>query len=432
MRKTLFVLVSLAAVFLPFRSWAQDLIKPGQTLTIEQCVSIALSKNPGIMAASETVNAAASRVGEARSAYLPQVDISSDITKSSVSGGGALARGGGGSGFSGSADVNQNIYDFGRTSSQVALQKYSMNASRQDFQDTAQVLAFQVRQAYYRVLQAMHNRDVAAEVVKQNKLHLEQAVAFHNAGVKPQYDVTTAEVNLSNAKLSLITAQDAILVAKAQLNTLMGVPQAPDYNLEDNFAFQPYNINLDEAMKRAMENRPDLKSFVFRESAARSALSFASKGNLPFITGIAQYGWAGDLTPIQDGWSIGAGISIPVFNGFLTRYQTHEAQASLNVAEANKNGVAQGIYLDIQQTYVSLVDAAQRTQTASLAVKQAQENLDIANGRYKYGVGSPIEVTDALATYATSNTSYINALYDYKVAVANMERAMGTMGGINK
>lgn len=408
--------------------FAEEFIKEGEVLTIERCVAIALSRNPVMKAADQNVNISASRVGQARSAWLPQATLSSSISKFSS----GSHSGGSGSELTASAALSQNIYDFGRTSSQVSLQKYNLSASREALQNTTEVLIFDVKQGYYRLLQAIRTREVAAEVVKQAEQHLTQANAFHEAGVKPRFDVIKAEVDLSTAKLGLITAQNAIAIAQTQLNTLMGVPNAPPFTLEDNFTFQKYEITFEPALARAMVNRPDLRSLDFQEKAAESALSFARKGNLPFLTGTASYDWAGDLTPLEDSWIVAASLTFPIFNGFLTHYQTSEARAGLELAKANKESLIQNVYLDVNQAYLGLVNAEQRTDTASQGVKQAQENLDLANGRYKYGVGSPVEVTDALIAYANANTSYINALYDYKVAVADLERAMGMGGGTGK
>jgi outer membrane protein TolC len=109
----------------------------------------------------------------------------------------------------------------------------------------------------------------------------------------------------------------------------------------------------------------------------------------------------------------------------LTQYQVEESKATLNVLKANEESLRQGVFLEVQQAYLNLQDAEERIPTAELAVRQTEENLDIANGRYAAGVGNPIEVTDAQVAYTNAKTSYIQALYDYKVAQASLEKAMG-------
>ncbi|MDA8168840.1 MAG: TolC family protein [Nitrospiraceae bacterium] len=414
-------------------------IKPGETLTMRQCIGIALAKNPAIRAGIDNTFISENRVGEARSNYYPQVSISASQNEYSLPSGsttGTMVNGSRKnitqSGFSGAASVTQNIYDSGRTSSQVKVQKSNLGASREDLKSTEENLVLAVKQAYYGLLQAMRNRDTAQEVVKQFGQQLKQAEAFHEAGVKPRYDVTTAEVNLSNAKLALIKAENAIKLARAALNNTMGVPNAPDYNIEDNMAYEKYGITFDEALRKAFENRPDLKSLQFRQMAAAQSIELAKTGYYPSIAGSASYGYTGDNLPLDHYWSAGVTVSLPLFNGFLTKYQVLESRNTLDLTKAAAESLRQNIYYEVQSDFLNLQEAGDSLATAKLSVRQATENLDIARGRYNYGVGSPIEVTDAVASYSTAQTAYTNALYNYKIAQALIEKAMGLYGGGEK
>ena len=118
-------------------------------------------------------------------------------------------------------------------------------------------------------------------------------------------------------------------------------------------------------------------------------------------------------------------LTIPLFSGFLTSHQVAEARSNLYVLKANEESLRQQILLDVRQAYLNLQAAEASISTADLASKQAKENLDLANGRYTAGVGSPIEVSDAFATYVTAQATYTGALYFYKIAQASIERAMG-------
>ena len=119
-------------------------------------------------------------------------------------------------------------------------------------------------------------------------------------------------------------------------------------------------------------------------------------------------------------------MTFPLFSGFLTKYQVQEARSNLDVIRANEESLRQNILLEVKQAYLNLEEARERIPTAELTVRQAEENLELASGRYKAGVGNPIEVTDALVVYNNAKSSYIQALYDYRVAGASLQRAMGT------
>jgi outer membrane protein len=122
---------------------------------------------------------------------------------------------------------------------------------------------------------------------------------------------------------------------------------------------------------------------------------------------------------------VGATLNFPIFSGLSTKYQVEEARASFDVLKANEETLRQSIYLDVQQAWLNLQVAKDKISTAELSVKQANENLDLANGRYAAGVGNPIEVTDSLVARSNAKTAHVGALYDYKTAQASIEKAMG-------
>jgi len=428
--------IVLLLLIAPLSAGAEEIIKKGESLNLERCIDIAQKMHPDINAAANTVKAGESRIGQAKANYYPQIDWSSSYSRiksassssrfSSSSSGVSFGRANEAyDQYSTGFNLSQTIYDFGKTPTQVKIQKFNLNASRSDLENVSELVIFTVKQNYYGVLQSKRNRTVAEESVKQFQQHLDQAKGFYEVGTKPKFDVTKAEVDLGNAKLNMILADNAYRIAVVNLNNAMGVPNAPDYTIEDNLSFRAYPMTLEAALSKAYQTRPDLQSIVAKRQAAESSIDLAKTGYYPVVTGNAAYSWSGERFPLDHGWNIGAALSFPLFSGFLTRHQVDEAKANLNVLKANEESVKQTVLLDVQQSYLNLKAAEERVPTAKLNVDQAQENLDIANGRYAAGVGNPIEVTDAEVSMITAKTSYIQALYDYKVAQASLEKAMG-------
>jgi len=398
----------------------------GEMITLDRSIGIALKKNPQIVAATSSVDVSQSRVGEARANYYPQLSAQGGYSRISPMQGTAAPINNYDL-YTGSVSASQNLIDFGKTSSQVTISKYNLEASRSDLNTTSDRIIFNVKQAYYNVLQARRSREVSADIVKQFQQHLDQAKGFYEVGTKAKIDVTKAEVDLSNARLNLIKAENAVKISWVILNNAMGMPYAPEYTVEDNLAIHKFEITFDEALKRAYENRPDLKALVAKREAAQEAVGLARTGYYPVLNGSASYGRSGqdrDLK-LDHGWSAGVVLTIPLFNGFLTSHQVAEAKSNLYLLKANEETLRQQVLLDIQSAYLNLQQANDSIATAELAVQQAQENLDLANGRYAAGVGSPIEVTDAFAAYSNAQASYTNALYSYKIAQASIEQAMG-------
>ncbi len=425
-------------------------INPGEVLTLSRAVEIALKTQPTILGARYTVKANEARVGQALSNYYPQLSGSATYSRiyatPSGIGLGSAPVGVGTSAlspsslsassltpvnigtydlYSGSITLNQVVYDFGKTSSQVKINKLSTDASRFDLTNVQETVVLNVKQAYYNVLQAQRNRDVSKQSVDQFRQHLDQARGFFEVGTKSRFDVTKAEVDLANGQVSLIAAENQVRLAVVALNSAIGIPSAPDYRLEDALFYTKFDLPFEDALTQAYAQRPDLLAQIKRKDASKESISLARKGYLPVLTANGTYEYTGFDFPLQKEWTYGLSLSIPIFNGLLTRYQVMEAQANLGTASASEQSLRLDIYSQIQQGYVNLRDASERITASELAVRQARENVDLANGRYETGVGSPLEVTDAIVAQSNAELTYAAALRDYKTAQAAIEKAIG-------
>ena len=424
MKRLLLFLVCFGVCFgasLAAGAGAEELIRKGETLDLQRCIAIALSRHPAIQAAVGTLRAGDSRIGQARSGYYPQLNGSTGYSRTDPT----TSPGQVYDSYSTSVSLSQNLYDFGKTSTQVKIQEFNRDSSRSDLDNIRTQVTFGVKSAYFGLLQVGRNRDVSRELVGQFQQHLDQASAFFEVGTKPKFDVTKAEVDLSNAKLNLIKAENAFRLARVVLNNAMGLPEAPDYEVADQFSSQRVEIDLDETIRRAYDRRPDLKAIAVKKQSLEQSIELARKGYYPSVTGNAGYGWGGGSFPLDQGWSFGAQLNVPLFNGFLTKYQVTEAQANLDILAANEALLRQTIDQDVKQAWLNLREAADRGVAAELIVRQAAENLELANGRYAAGVGNPIEVTDALVAASNAKLAQISALYDYKLAQSSLEKATG-------
>ena len=411
------LIIAFFVLIMPLEAYAEELVNKDESLTLERCIEMSLKNHPSVVAAKHSIDVNQNKIGEAKSNYYPQL--------SSISGYNRYWDGLSDQNYSTALSLNQNIYDFGKTTSQVNIQKFNLNAAQADLENTSDLVIFNVSQGYYTVLKNKRNRDVAQETVAQFDHHLKQAKGFYQAGTRAKFDVTRAEVDLSNSKLSLIKAENALRLAKVSLNNAIGLPYAPEYRIEDNLDFAKYALPLEEAIERAYNNRADLQSLLAKKKAATESIELAKKGYYPTLSGSASYTWVNEDMSSQKGWKVGASFTIPLFSGFLTTYQVQEYEANLKVLNANEELLRQSILLDIQQAYLNLREAEERISNTQLTVKQAQENLDLVNGRYMAGIGNPIEVTDAQVSYSNAKTSYNQALYDYKIAQASIVKAMG-------
>ena len=415
------VMIVSSAFFcsLPLISSALDILIEEDVLTLAQCIKIALQVHPDVVGAQKKVEAQESRVGQASSQNYPTLSASTNYARSSPAGGSVHSN------YSSDVSLSQLVTDFGQRETQIDIQKENVTVTEFQANDRQRNIAYGVSEAYYGVLAAKRNVAVAEQTVEQFEEHLRQAQGFYEAGTAPRFDVTKAQVDLSTARLDLIKARSSLEIAWKTLNNAMGFMDAPSYDIADDMDFKVYEITKEEALERAMANRPDLKAQEHTAVSAQKSLRLAAKGQSPTLSAYAAYNFEGRDFPLDEGWNYGLSLSVPVFDGHLVEYKTKEAAANLEEVNLATESMKNDIILEVEQGYLSLIESEERVGVSELTVKQAEENLELALGRYEAGVGSPIEVTDATVALNDARRNYIQALYDYRMASMVLKSAMG-------
>jgi len=433
-RRFLNLFVLLVFGLVPSAAFSQDELPPaGKPLTLKQCIAIALKYQPLLRASAANVEASKAALEQSLANYYPQVNLNNTYSTSTYNYGGAASATVRRYNWtftdvtSSALTLNQNIYDFGRTSNAVNISKENIRASEEDFAIVRQNVIFNVQQAYYTVLQNLHLVRVAEDTVKQNQLRLEQAKGFYEAGTRPKIDVTNAEVNLANAQLALIIARNNYQVARVNLNNAMGLRQDLDFAIEDSLGFARREITLEEILQKAYGLRPEISQIKAKARAQEAAIKLAESSYYPTFSGNASYTYrTGDFNrDYYWDWYFGFSLNFPLFSGFSTPAQIAQAKATLRNLQAQEDNLKLSIRLEAEQAFLALRQAEERIRVTEKAVAQAQENFDLATGRYQVGVGFPLEVTDAEVSLANARANHIQALADYKIAEARIEKAMG-------
>jgi outer membrane protein len=405
-------------------------------LTLQTAIATALQHQPSLQAAQGSLQAQQAQVGVVRSNLLPQVNFNSSILlktnnpsfnstfnssdKSSAASPLVIN----------SLSLQQLLFDFGKTGAELESARQNMKGSELDEKNSRQSVVLNVKVAYYALLAARHLLQVQEETVRQSQEHLDQTQGFYQAGTRTKFDVTNAEVTLTNAQLALIQAKNIVEVARVTLANAMGVPDYPIGDLEELLVFEKFEISEEQALKEGLTARPDLRSLAAQRLAAEASVRSAQRTYFPVILGVADFNYGNQRSTdlgyhFVHNWDVGANLTLPIFSGLLTQSQVAQARANLMVAGANEESLRQDVILAIHAAYSTLVETEERVHTSAVVVRQAQENLDLANGRFQAGVGTSIEQTDAQVTLADAKTSQVRALFDYRVAAAALEKAMG-------
>ncbi|MDI1472197.1 MAG: TolC family protein [Thermodesulfovibrio sp.] len=389
--------------------------------SLQDCIEIALKKNPEILASKQQVEKSYFKIGEAKSGYLPEIELSLGYQRSYQE---AQKLQEYSKNYSGQIVLTQTLFDFGRTSLKVDIQKILFDSSIWQDKDTKINTVYTVKEAYFNLLKAKKQRKTAQEVLKQAQRHLDLAKGFYEVGLKPKIEVTKAEVELSNAKLAVISAEKLVRQALLNLKIAMGDVYMPDFDIkEEDYALRKLDEN--DAIKVALEKNPQLQSVKFNRQASEISEDLVKKEYFPTLTGTGRYGYSGEDFPLNRGWSLLFQINFPLFSGWSTTYKLKQAKADVAYYSYKEESIKQQITSQIKNLFVQLKEASQRIETLKEALRQAKENLDLAMARYEVGIGSSIEVVDAIVLYEQINTQYWQAIYDYNVTYASIEKIVG-------
>jgi outer membrane protein TolC len=400
-------------------------------LTLEGAVQLALEHHSSLKAAEASIRSSEASLTQSRANYFPTLTASATGTRTE----GAFVfnpdfppREQAYNNYSTGLQIQQTIYDFGKTSQRVSANFQFVEASTLDYQSTRSAVIANVQLAYFSLVQAQRLIQVNEETVAQAAEHLTQAKAFYAVGRRPQFDVTRSEVDLANANVNLIRARNQVRLAKVQLENAMGVHPTTRYSIADSFTITPFTMSLDSAKAIAFERRQELRAARARLEANQSLVSATWSQHLPTLSANGTYTWSGFNFPLYSRWNAGITLSLPLFQGFSVVAQVQQAQANADVVRANIDVLTETILLEVEQNFLGLKEAEERIGATTKLVEQAGENLKIAEGRYNSGVGSAIEITDAQVALSNARITNIQTLFDYNSSLVRLRRAMGTPG----
>jgi len=402
-------------------------------ITVDEAVAIALEYQPNIQARLGDYAAAKYRVDQALSPLLPQLAASVStsrshatvVTTSSTTGlnSTVISRNDFGETFGMQLTLSQLLFDFGKNRASVDAARKLSEVALEDVELQRQLITQTVKQAYTNINFAQRLIRVNEQALQRADLNLRSARGFFEVGTRPKSDVTRAEVDVANARVDVIRARNAERLARVALNTAIGVRADTPTQVEDSLVYQPSTMDRAKLMEEALRRRPEFRQAKLRAEAADALVRRSVRDFYPDVTGAAAYG--ATRTDLNEAWSATLSLQWSIFDGGNRIARHREARANLDAAEARVRATDLDIQRDVEQAQIQVSEAEERIQAVQKAVESAQENFRLAQGRFDAGVGTILELTDAqLALTQTQNTE-AQALADYRIALSNLDRAVG-------
>jgi len=322
------------------------------------------------------------------------------------------------------AMVSQRLTDFGRTTNLVASANLAAKAENQNAIASKEQVLLAVDQSFYNALQAQALLAVAEQTVKQRQTVADQVGALYRSKLKSQLDSSFANVNLAQAKLLLLDAQNGVAAAKASLSAVLGFATLQRFELvEDTSPLTPPSDNIDDLISTAFTMRPEILALEFQSESARRFQKAERDLLFPDIQALGAVGDTPVRNPLVSSWygAVGVNVSIPVFNGFLYPARAKEASLRAQAVLEKLRGMRNQVSSDVRTSWLNARTSYDRLAVTQQLLDQANLALDLSQSRYKLGLGSIVELSQAQLQQTQASISNVQAGYEYRLALAVLQ-----------
>lgn len=410
------ILLAFAAAFIVAQAAP---LYAAEQLTLEECIKTALVQHPDLAQAEASYNSQKATISQKAASGRLQGSLGASYTR----GNGSFMDDNGD--YGSSVALTQSVYDGGKRRLDVAGARLNTSAASSDYFEARNTVIANVSMAYYGLNRSMREHDVAKLRYDNYQKRLNWARSYYEVGTKPKIEVTKAESDLANSKLTLVKAETSAAQMRAELAATMGEPLRQVDSIKDMLGFTEWDITAEEAVKRAIANKPELAAQQKRVDYAKTNLDLQKRGLSPTVNASAGYNTNGVSFFEADGWNAKLSLNIPVLDGGATKSKVLGAEADLRAAEAKMSSLGNSVMLSVRKAWEALRQAKEALSASQEAERQAKATYDLAEGRYKAGVGNSLEISDAVESYAAAQSNTVLSLYNCKTARVDLEKAMG-------
>ncbi len=310
------------------------------------------------------------------------------------------------------------LYSGGKIESLIDQAEANKQISLNDLEKEKQKIIYKVTEAYYQVLQAEGIKKVSAQAVKQMQAHLESSEALLKEGMIAPIDLNRIKSQLSNLEHNLIKAENGHKLTMYNLNSIIWIDLNTELVLENNLSYEPYEINLEQALIQARENRPEIMNIGQQRRIMEEMVDVAKSNRRPQVVFSAESGIIG--------WQARIIAEYSLLDGGVNKAKIDQAEINLARVDQSEQQVQQLIEFEVRSAYLNMKEAEKLIKVAEEGIKNSQESFRIAQVRYNEGIATNTEVIDAQSTLIEAETNHLNALYDYNINRAALVKAMGT------
>lgn len=407
-------------------------IKNGSSVNMIDCVATAFKNSPKVKRRKYELDIAKSNLGVARSAYFPVISAGVGFHNENNSDNiyynryyRELPNVG--------VSVNKMVWDFGRTTAYIKMEEFYKLGAEYEFMDSLCSTLFDVKVKYYNLLKAKAMLQVA-----QNNLDINKDIVKNS---KSGADLTTAQLNLSEAEVKLIEAKNNVYNARIDLNNAMYLDSQPNFDINNtatfNFnndykddnskpkAYSKYHFTFsrEDAPELAYVNSPDLMVLTSTRDAMKESLKYIKKTYFPTLSANAGYGFNSSTLTDNNSFQVGVNLNSNV-NLMELKHSIKGADAQVKLADNEIVLFKKDLYYEVKRAFNNFDKAENQIPTAQMEAEQALKNLKLVEAKYKSGELTYVALQGARKDYISAVSGYVDRIYDYNIALIQIEMAM--------
>jgi outer membrane protein TolC len=410
------------------------------SLTLDQAIHMALSRNPAVQQAVHAIEASEAGVQVSKSSLYPNADVSLNYTL--IGPASSFSFPGFGtfqlfptSNFDEHVGASTTLYDFGKRKKSIDLARTEVQRSKDGLALVRLDLAYRTIQTFYGILFLEKAITVQNDEIRTLDQHLLITKKKVEAGTATDFDVLTTQVRVAAAQDQKISLENSLANTRIALRHLLGLPAGSPINVSGQFMETPVTLNVDSLVDVALKNRVEMKAADDRILTAQAAYNVASAVYNPTLNVAAAYGFKNGYEPDINAWRgnymIGAQVEIPIssvvpyFGGYRKQNMEQQASANIQQAQSYRSEVAQQVSADVQKGISDLHSSTDKLRTTEVAVQQAETALSLARIRYEAGTVTNLDLLDAETALAQTRLERLQALYNYVNGRYELEQAIG-------
>lgn len=419
--------------------------RAAELLTLEQAIQSAYANSPQLKSMAARERGAAAQVDEARSGFRPQFSLSETMTRTdnpvyafmtslnqrsfTPAMMATINDPGSATNYNSRFTMQQAVYTGGKVRAALDAARRGRDAAGLQTARARQQVRFQVISSYYGIILAQKRIEVTSKALETAREHVRVTEDMFKTGMVVESDKLSAQVRLAEIEEMQLSAVNDLALARSALLMAMGADQNRDFSVDpDAFDGKTYEINLEQQIAAALENRPDLKA-VSEGIAAREkmvAVERADRRPMAFVQGSLDWDGEDIFGSDGDSYFVAVGVKWDVYNGGRTRAREAAARSAAEELRWQREHMKQGIELEVRQAFFELETAARKLEVAAQAVEHAEESFRIVNNRYNNGLAINVQVLASEAARTQAHMRHLHALYEYSVGLEKLRLAAGS------